>query len=72
MAFNIFSLYQAYAGFRKNHPELFPFMAKAVGNELKEGSKMELTITGPDGKKVETSIEVKSSDMKLFNYLKLL
>ena len=60
----------AWNTFKGNHPK-FPAFINAVRNQgIKEGSIIEISITDPDGKKIETNLKINESDMQLFESIK--
>ncbi|MCR5742499.1 MAG: hypothetical protein K6F92_02055 [Lachnospiraceae bacterium] len=60
---------QAWDDFRENHPRFVPFL-NAAQTKIAEGSVIAMSVTGPDGKVIETNIRVTDKDMELFNSLK--
>lgn len=64
---NPMKLLQMKAGWEKfqaNHPRFVPFM-RAAGNEVREGAVIEIALVTPEGKRLETNLKVKASDMEL-------
>lgn len=61
---------QAWGTFTKNHPKFPAFLQAMRAQGIKEGSVIELSITDPNGQKIETNILVKPEDMELFNSLR--
>ena len=53
-----------------NHPKFPAFLDAIKRQGIKEDTIIEVSITDPDGKKIETNIKVKQSDLDLFNSLK--
>lgn len=67
---NIMKIRQAWTTFTGNHPK-FPMFLKAVQREgIKEGTIVEVSITTPDGRRMDTNIKVTESDLQLFDTLK--
>ncbi len=67
---DMFRAMQAWNTFRKNHPK-FPAFLDAVRREgIHEGTVVDLKITTPDGKALETNFRVTESDLELFEMLK--
>ena len=61
-----------WAKFSKNHPK-FPQFVKAVQkNGFSADTVIDLTITYPDGNKIDTNIKITEGDLKLFEELKKL
>ncbi|MBP3201441.1 MAG: hypothetical protein J6M39_07330 [Lachnospiraceae bacterium] len=61
-----------WAKFSKNHPK-FPQFVKAVQkNGFNADTVIDLTITYPDGNKIDTNIKITEDDLKLFEELKKL
>lgn len=58
--------------FTKNHPK-FPLFMKAVQQKgIQEGTILAMSVTTPDGEKIETNLRVTAEDMELFQELKQL
>ncbi len=67
MAINPMKLLQMKAGwekFKENHPRLVPFV-QAAGRELREDAVIEMALVTPEGRRLETNLKVKASDMEL-------
>lgn len=67
MAINPMKLLQMKAGWEKfqaNHPRFAPFM-QAAGREVREDAVIEIALVTPEGKRLETNLRVKASDMEL-------
>lgn len=55
----------AWNTFKENHPK-FPAFCKAVAQRgIKEDTVIEIVVTTPDNERIETSLKVKASDLKL-------
>lgn len=67
---NMFALMGAYNTFQQNHPKFPAFLNALRAQGIQEDSIIEVSVTGPDGKKVETNLKVKASDLELFESLK--
>lgn len=66
----ILKVRQAWKTFTDNHPK-FPMFLGAVQREgIKEGSIIEVSITTPEGRTMNTNIKVTESDLQLFEMLK--
>ena len=62
---NMMKIMNAWSTFKKNHPK-FPAFCRAVSQKaLKEGSIMEISVTTPEGEKIETNLRVKAEDLEL-------
>ena len=66
----IMQIMAAWNTFRSNHPKFPAFLEALRAQGIKEDSVIEISITDPDGKKIETNIKVKQSDLDLFESLK--
>lgn len=67
---NLMMLMSAWKEFQTNHPK-FPAFLQALNNQgVHEDTVIEISVTDPDGKKIETNIKVKQSDLQLFESLK--
>lgn len=67
MAINPVKVLQMKAGwekFQENHPRFLPFM-EAAGREVREDAVIEIALITPEGKRLETNLKVKASDMEL-------
>lgn len=58
-----------YDRFKNNHPKV-PMFFKAAGQNIGEGSIIEISITDPQGKKMTTNMKVSEEDLELFQQLK--
>ena len=68
----IFKLSQLWAKFSKSHPK-FPAFAKAVQKEgVQVDTVIDVKITYPDGKVLDSNLKLTESDLKLFEELKKL
>jgi len=59
----------AAAKFNKNHPKLLPFFGAAKSKAMTPGSVIELSVSDPNGEKIETNLRVQESDIELINLL---
>ena len=57
--------------FTKNHPKV-PMFFQSVGQNIGEGSVIEITVTTADGKNLCTNMKVTEEDLALFEQLKQL
>ncbi|MCR4640881.1 MAG: hypothetical protein K5697_02475 [Lachnospiraceae bacterium] len=53
-----------------NHPKLFPFMRAVQAAGLAEGSVVEMKVTTPEGKELETNLRLTASDLELIRMLR--
>jgi len=67
---NIMALMAAWSEFQNNHPKFPAFLQALKTQGIKEDSVVEISVTDPDGRKIETNIKVKASDLQLFESLK--
>ena len=66
---NMMKIMSAWNIFKRNHPK-FPAFCNAVSKRaLKEGSIMAITVTTPDGEKIETNLRIKAEDLELLKEL---
>lgn len=65
----IMKLKGAWDRFTTNHPKIEPFL-QAAGNNIEEGSIIEIAITNAHGEKITTNMKLTSSDMDLFSSIK--
>ncbi|MEE5989106.1 MAG: hypothetical protein BWY61_01106 [Firmicutes bacterium ADurb.Bin354] len=61
---------QAWSTFSQNHPKFLPFIRAVSQGALQEGSVIELAVTQPDGKKLETNLRLTASDLDLIAQIK--
>ena len=66
---NMMKIMGAWNTFKKNHPK-FPAFCRAVASRgIREDTIIEISITSPEGEKIETNIKVKASDLELMREL---
>jgi len=66
----VFKIMEGWNTFKKNHPK-FPMFLNAVKNTgINEGTVIEIKLTSPEGKVMETNLKVTAEDIELFNSLK--
>lgn len=63
-------LKQAWDTFTGNHPKFPGFLNAMRARGVHEGDIVAISVTGPDGKTMETNIRVTASDLELFETLK--
>ena len=61
---------QAWDVFTRNHPKFPAFLNAVKSKGIKEGSIIDIKITGPEGESLETNIKVTADDMNLMNLLR--
>ncbi len=73
MAFNpanLLKIQEAWRKFAGNHPK-FPLFVDALRQKgVSEDTVIEVSITRPDGTKLETNLKVTEEDMELFEMLR--
>lgn len=67
---NIMKAMQAWGTFQRNHPKFPAFLEAMQAQGIKEGTIIEMSVTDPDGRRIETNLKVKQEDLDLFNSLK--
>ena len=67
---SIMQVMAAWNTFKTNHPKFPAFVSALQAQGIKEDSIIEISVTDPDGRKIETNIKVKQSDLELFDSLK--
>ena len=65
---NLFQLKNSWAAFTRNHPK-FPKFLQAAGAAIKPDTIIEIKVTTPEGKTIETNLKVKESDIELVRNL---
>lgn len=60
----------AWNTFKGNHPKFPAFVDALKRQGVKEDTIIEISVTDPDGQKIETNIKVKKSDLDLFDSLR--
>ena len=66
---DLFKIKGAADKFNANHPKLLPFFRAAGPKAMTPGSVVEISITDPEGQKIETNLKVQESDIELINML---
>lgn len=66
---DLFKIKGAFDQFNANHPKFIPFFRAAGPKAKTVGSIIEISITDPNGEKIETNLKIKDSDIELFNTL---
>ena len=67
---NIMQLMAAWNTFKTNHPKFPAFVTALSSQGIREDFVIEISVTDTEGKKIETNIKVKQSDLELFESLK--
>ena len=68
---NMMKIMNAWNIFKRNHPKLPAFCNAVSKRALKEGSIMAITVTTPDGEKIETNLRIKAEDLEPVSYTHL-
>lgn len=55
--------------FKNNHPKV-PMFFSAAAKSIGEGSIIEISVTSPDGKKINTNMRIMAEDLELVEQLK--
>lgn len=74
MAFNPFALGKLkgrYTLFKKDHPDVIPFLKSLVG-KVKEGASIEIKMTEANGTSVSNEFTLNKNDVETFQQLKAL
>ena len=64
----LFQLKNSWAAFTRNHPK-FPKFLQAAGAAIPPDTIIEIKVTTPAGKKIETNLKVRQSDIELVKNL---
>lgn len=56
--------------FQANHPKFPMFLSAAFGSGMSEGTIIDITVTKPDGEKMQSNIRITPSDLELIEELK--
>ena len=56
--------------FGTNHPKFFPFLQAVAQAGAKEGTIVEMTVTTPEGTKMETNLRMSQSDLELIHLIR--
>ena len=56
--------------FEDNHPKFVAFFKTAIRQGINEGDVIEISITHPDGTKLESNLKVQQSDLDLVSELR--
>ena len=68
----LFKLKGLWDRFSKNHPKFPNFLKELKKNKITEGTVIELKITFPNEKSIETNIKVTQDDLNLMEEIKKL
>jgi len=66
----LFQIKSLWDKFQANHPKFPMFLSALQQNGIKEGTIIEITITEPDGEKIQSNLKITASDMDLYEQLK--
>ena len=61
---------QAWQTFSANHPKFLPFVNAVSQGTLVEGSVIEIAVTTPEGKKLESNLKLTQSDLEFLALMK--
>lgn len=56
--------------FAKNHPKFTAFLNAVVQSGVEEGTMLEIKVTKPDGRVIESNLKLKESDLEMLKGLK--
>ncbi len=65
----IMQLQQRMQAFNADHPKVMPFMTAVKNNALVEGTIIDMKVTTPDGKTLESNIKLTANDIETMNLL---
>ena len=66
---NMIKMTMAWNTFKRNHPK-FPAFCQAVVNKgIRVDSVIEISVTTPEGERIDTNLKVKQSDLDLLQSL---
>ena len=63
----IFQLKNLWDRFIKNHPKLPMFGKAVVGQAIREGTIIEISVTTAEGQNLVTNLKINAEDMELLN-----
>jgi len=66
----LMQLMSAWNTFKGKHPKFPAFLSAIMKQGIKADTVIEISITDPDGKKIETNLKVTQSDLELFESIK--
>lgn len=61
---------QAWQTFSANHPKFLPFVNAVSQGALVEGSVIEIAVSTPEGKKLESNLKLTQSDLEFLALMK--
>ncbi|MBR1471652.1 MAG: hypothetical protein IJ600_08435 [Lachnospiraceae bacterium] len=61
---------QLLGAFSSNHPKFFPFMRAVAQAGAREGTIVEMTVTTPEGQKLETNLRLSDTDLELIRMMR--
>ena len=62
-------LQQRIQTFQQDHPKFVPFLMAIKDNALQEGTVLGVTVTTPDGRKIESNIKLTAGDIETFKMM---
>lgn len=66
----LMQLKEEWASFKMRHPKFVLFAKAACGQALFEGTVVDIKVTTPDGKVINSNIKLKKEDLELFHQFK--
>ena len=57
-------LQQRIQTFQQDHPKFVPFLMAIKDNAMQEGTVLGVTVTTPDGRKIESNIKLTANDIE--------
>lgn len=66
---NLLQLKNSWDRFKENHPKFPLFLKAAAKQAVMESSIIEIRITTPDGKAMETNLKLNASDVEMYRQM---
>ncbi|MCR4902272.1 MAG: hypothetical protein K6A23_05395 [Butyrivibrio sp.] len=60
----LMQLQQRFSMFSQDHPKVLPFFQAVGSNAMQEGTIIDVKVTTPDGKTMESNIKVTANDIE--------
>ena len=60
----LMQLQQRFSLFSKDHPKVLPFFRAVGSNDMQEGTIIDIKVTTPDGKTLESNIKLTANDIE--------
>ena len=67
---DIFKIKAGIGNFANDHPKFYPFLLAVAAAGAKEGTIVEMKVTTPEGKELETNLRLTESDIELVRLLR--